>query len=361
MELSPRDVTMPTMDQWRLMIQQADVLVKSRFLPQSIQTAEQAVAVILTGRELGIPTMGALRNIVIIQGRPTIQAGLMAALVYRDHGDAALEVVESTPQLCRVRYRRRGWAEAREYVFSLDDAKRADLVGKATWKQYPQAMLRARAISAVCTMAFQDSILGMYTPEELDAEVEVDASGEVIAKALPPPSATRPALGSGDRGSRPEPPPTTATNGAAGAHPTAGAPSETAATAHGTTGRGARRDPSAVVPPAAAADEAATSEPPPTTFRQDFGEGTAAERGARFLAECDLQLSMPLHEIKRALGMDVKAFMEQERQAGRAAALEDVYAHLERIVYDRQAAEQAAPVSEAVAVLESDLAATPTA
>lgn len=161
---------------WELMREQAKVLVASRFLPTAIDTPEKAIAVMLTGVELGIPKMQALRQIVVIQGKPTLSAELMAALIYRAHGDDALRFTETTAERCTIAYKRRGWAKADTYSFTLQDAKEAGLLGKAggNWERYRPAMLRARAISAVARIGFPDVIGGMYTAEELDATVKVD-------------------------------------------------------------------------------------------------------------------------------------------------------------------------------------------
>jgi hypothetical protein len=52
-------------------------------------------------------------------------------------------------------------------------------------------MLRARCISAVARMAFPDSIGGMYTPEELGAEVDEDGTpiqATITPRIVPAPS-----------------------------------------------------------------------------------------------------------------------------------------------------------------------------
>lgn len=167
-------------DQWQLMIEQARVLVKSGFLPKSLDTPEKAVAVMLTGRELGIGTMTALRSIHIINGVPTLESQLMAALIYRDHGDDALDIVESTETRCTIQYKRRGWRQPRQYTYTITDAKTAGLLSKENWRYHPKAMLRARAISAVARIAFQDSTCGLYTPEEIDPDLRVDEEGKPV-------------------------------------------------------------------------------------------------------------------------------------------------------------------------------------
>jgi len=158
--------------------QQAGMLVKTGFLPDSIKTPEQAIAIMMKGRELGIPSMYALSNIVIIKGKPTCNSELMLALIYRDHGDAAMKIIESNHQICKIAYKRSQWPTHQVNHFSVEDAQRAGLMTTDTWKKYTAAMLRARCISAVARMAFPDSIAGMYTPEELGADVEVTDDGE---------------------------------------------------------------------------------------------------------------------------------------------------------------------------------------
>lgn len=169
----------PTAAEWQMLREQAKVAIQSQLLPAHIKTEQQAIFIALKGHELSIPTTYALSNIAVINGKPTCQAELMVALVYRDHGDDALWVEESTNKLCTVSYKRRGWSKRRSYTFTIEDATRAGLTG-GNWAKYPAAMLRARCLSAVCRMAFADSIAGMYVPEEMGAPVTVTSDGEVV-------------------------------------------------------------------------------------------------------------------------------------------------------------------------------------
>lgn len=162
------------------------MLVKTKFLPQSIDTPEKAVAIMMKGRELGIPPMYALSNIVIVNGKPTCSAELMLALIRRDHGPGAIRVKESTNESCTVEWRTPGWEGTQEYSFTIQDAKQAGLLGKGgPWVQYTAAMLRARCISAVCRMAFPETIAGMYVAGETGGDVTVTEDGDVIAVVHP--------------------------------------------------------------------------------------------------------------------------------------------------------------------------------
>lgn len=179
--LATRQATslLPDPQTWKTMADMADALFRSGLLPASIKSPQAAVAVIQKGTELGIPPMYALSNIVVIQGKPTANAELMLALIYRDHGDGAIVFTQSTNSECEVAYKRRSWTKAQTYTFTMADAQQASLLGNQTWQKYPAAMLRARCISAVARMAFPDSIGGMYTSEELGADVDV-IDGEVV-------------------------------------------------------------------------------------------------------------------------------------------------------------------------------------
>lgn len=176
-----------------MVMEQAAMLVKTGFLPPTIKNPEQAVAIMMKGRELGVPPMYALSNIAVISGKPACTAELMLALLYRDHGDGALQVTETTATRCVAAYKRRTWAAPRSLAFTIEDAQRAGLQG-GNWSKYPAAMLRARCISAVARMAFPDSIGGMYTPEELGATTHGE-TGEIVGAAAPaaPETAVRPA------------------------------------------------------------------------------------------------------------------------------------------------------------------------
>lgn len=158
-------------------------LLPTGFLPSTIKTPEQAVAIMIKGQELRIPPMYALSNIVVIQGKPAANAELMLALIYRDHGDDAIIFQETSATSATISYRRRSWKQRQSFTFTAADAKTAGLTG-GNWAKYPAAMLRARCISAVARLAFPDTIGGMYTPEELGLDADVE-TGEIGATYTP--------------------------------------------------------------------------------------------------------------------------------------------------------------------------------
>ena len=154
--------------EWQALREQAKALVQSKFLPKAVDTPEKAIAVMMTGRELGIGPMQALRCVHIIDGKPTLAAELIAALVLRRVPGAVFEVVESTNERCVVLAGRPGRPE-HEFAFSMKDAQAAGLMSKDNWKKYPRAMLRSRAITEAARAVFPDATMGVYDPDELGA------------------------------------------------------------------------------------------------------------------------------------------------------------------------------------------------
>lgn len=182
----------PTMDEggFRLMMAAAQRYVQSGLLPPHIKTPQAALLLLKQGRELGIADTYALRNITVINGRPSCSAELMLALVRRAYGQSAMRVYKTDNESCTVQYRQHGWDGISELTFSLEDAKRAGLLSNQTWSKYPAAMLRARAISATVRFAFPECIAGLYTPEEVGADVDEDGSplaATVISEVAPTP------------------------------------------------------------------------------------------------------------------------------------------------------------------------------
>jgi len=182
---------MPSVSEFEVLQRMSNAFHQSG-LYKNIGNVAQAIAIVQTGRELGIGPSMALREMYIIsgQGRPTLSAALLNALVQRDHGDNAIRVVENTNEICRVKYQRRSWATPEYTSFSMDDARRAGLVkAGSNWEKYPRAMCRSRAISEACRAGFSDSIMGLYSTEELAPEdVTITADGELVYEHVATPA-----------------------------------------------------------------------------------------------------------------------------------------------------------------------------
>jgi hypothetical protein len=126
---------------------------------------------------LNLRPMAAITGIHVIEGKPSASAALMSALVRRAGHRLRVSGNDEKAVVEIVRHDDPDFVFRSEWTISR--ARQAELTGKKVWKQYPAAMLKARAISECARDACEEALLGMhYTPEELGAEV--DAEGEPI-------------------------------------------------------------------------------------------------------------------------------------------------------------------------------------
>lgn len=165
--------------QWSMFREQAAMLVKSGMIPSSIRTPEAAIAIMLKGRELGIPPMQAFAQISVINGKPAIGAELMLARIYERYPNAEIDIVRREADGCEIQARRNPKRKMTSFKFDLEDAKRAGVLGKDSWAKYPRAMFYWRAVTEMARALWPECLAGAsHTPEELGAEVNED--GEVI-------------------------------------------------------------------------------------------------------------------------------------------------------------------------------------
>lgn len=168
-------------DTWNTLYKQAAEIIKSGFLPSAIKNPAQAIAVVLTGRELGIGMMEAFRGIHIIDNKPSIAPQLMMSLIYNSGVIQDLKI-NSQPDFCEVEGNRKGMSPVK-VKFSEQDAKDLNLLWKDNWKKQKQNMLRWRAISAWARLVCPDVIGGLYTPEEIKTDEyqdSIEAAGEAV-------------------------------------------------------------------------------------------------------------------------------------------------------------------------------------
>ena len=169
------------------MMRLAETLLKSGFLPRTITSPAQAIAIILTGKELGIGPMTALQSINVINGKPTVAPALKLALAQQKINGFKMNVIESTVEKATVVISREGEDKA-PITFTMKDAAGLGLNSKDNWQKQPAVMLRWRAIDAALRLYAMDATLGLYSPEEMDSDVKIDfETGEVKEDSRPQP------------------------------------------------------------------------------------------------------------------------------------------------------------------------------
>ena len=159
-------------ENWSKNLAVAEQLVKTGFLPPQIKTAQQALLIIETGRELNIPPMEALRNIFIVDNKTALASQLMLSLIYRSEKLEDIQIKDGDKS-CTVTMKRKGMSPY-SVTFTEADARQANLLYKTNWKNYPSNMLRARAISMCARVTCPDIIANLYTPEEIEGHLDTD-------------------------------------------------------------------------------------------------------------------------------------------------------------------------------------------
>lgn len=152
---------------WRI----ATAVCKAGMAPKGLDTPEKAMVAVLHGMEVGFTPMAALQSISVINGRPTIWGDGAIGLV---RGSGKLEWIkeriegEGDRMVATCEVKRKGEPDPVRATFSVDDAKKAGLWGKAgPWQQYPKRMLTMRARAFALRDAFADVLRGLGIAEEV--------------------------------------------------------------------------------------------------------------------------------------------------------------------------------------------------
>jgi hypothetical protein len=138
----------------------------------------QAAVKIQAGREFGIQPFAAMSGIHIIQGKPTIGAGLMAARV-KGFGKYDYKVIEHNDKVCSIEYFQ-GKESIGVSTFTIEDARKA---GTKNLDKFPKNMLFARAMSNGVKWFTPDIYeMPVYVPEEM-AQVTEDVQAVEVPAA----------------------------------------------------------------------------------------------------------------------------------------------------------------------------------
>lgn len=131
-------------------------------------TAQGVLSTIMLGRELGLPTMAALRGVHIIEGKHSLSAQMMVALVLKSGMAEYFEPVSFDATQATFVTKRKGGRNEVTLTHTIEMAKTAGLLKpNSNWEKIPTDMLVARAQSRLCRLVYPDVVGGLYTPDEL--------------------------------------------------------------------------------------------------------------------------------------------------------------------------------------------------
>ena len=168
----------------------ANAVCQANMAPKGLDTPEKALVAIMHGLEIGLTPMAALQRIAVVNGRPTIWGDGAIGLV---RGSGLCEWVkeridgagDDRVAICEAK--RKGDPESISRRFSVADAKRAGLWGKAgPWQQYPERMLQMRARAFALRDGFADVLGGLYLKEEIEDAIPAKQSNQPPIPPTPP-------------------------------------------------------------------------------------------------------------------------------------------------------------------------------
>lgn len=163
----------------------AEKLAPSSMLPEKLRNKPfDVLAIVMAGRELGLPPWAAIRSLNVIEGKAVLNADGMVAVVRGSGKCISFDMVESTDKIATFETQRHG-GKVQRLSYTIEQAKAAKLTSKDNWVRHPEAMLRARAQSALCRLVYQDVLAGVYSDDEasefsrspapvIEPEIEVD-------------------------------------------------------------------------------------------------------------------------------------------------------------------------------------------
>lgn len=136
--------------------------------------------------EAGLHLSTANTGLYIVNGKLAVQSNVIAAKL-RQHPNYDYEIKEHTDKVCTIEIWRLGrsgeWGIAGVSTFTIEEARKADLLKKDVWMHYPKNMLFGRALTNGYRWYAPD-VFGMplYIPEELG--MKVDGEGSPIIEGV---------------------------------------------------------------------------------------------------------------------------------------------------------------------------------
>lgn len=193
---------LPSAGEWEATMTMATTIASTPFVPEAYRGQPEAVvAAILYGREIGIGPMQALRQIHMIDGKPSLSAELMMAQMRR--GGLVVLASDSTRERAYIKARRSDTGEQAEVEWTIEEARgiparergqNITLAEKSTWRSYPADMLWARAVGRLARRLGSDLLGGMvYASEEMADWDEGDYGGTGYATGAAPAAEAAPA------------------------------------------------------------------------------------------------------------------------------------------------------------------------
>src|SRR5690606_6797084 len=133
----------------------------------------QAMVKAMFGRAFGLSEVESQWGLHVVPGKPPSLSATLVGARIKASGRYDYRPLERTNAKAAIAFYERidgKWVHVGDATFTVEDAKRADLLSKDPWKKYPRAMLFNRALTEGARVYCPDIYFGngIYCPEELD-------------------------------------------------------------------------------------------------------------------------------------------------------------------------------------------------
>lgn len=177
----------------------ASIFITSRLF-KNVENVAQAFVKIKAGTEYGFGPFASMQSLNIIQGKVEMTADAQASKL-KASGKYDYQVKTLTDQECELAfYRLPERVEIGVSRFTMEDARKADLLKNSVWRSYPRNMLFARALTngvawhcpdaMACRTYGEGEISGADVVSLSPAEIVDRTTGEISPKPLPEPPKT---------------------------------------------------------------------------------------------------------------------------------------------------------------------------
>lgn len=161
------------------LVQMGEQLARTGFLPDHIKTGPQFAAIVMTGKELGMAPMRAIRSFHMVKGKVVEDAASQLARFKSAGGRATFDHLDDVKAVLTLTHPN---GDKHTETWTIDDAKKAGLMNGLVSK-FPRAMLRSRVITAGLKSLGWEGAVGAYDPSEL---VDHDEPQARAPEVLPP-------------------------------------------------------------------------------------------------------------------------------------------------------------------------------
>lgn len=160
-------------------INYAQQLATARLLPKDFAgNPGNCLLAIELAESLDVHPMVVITGVHIMNGKITDSAGLIGSLVRRAGHKLRVVLADDQQSATATLIRSDDPDFTYSNTFTIEDARRANLLKNATWNAYGPAMLKARAMTQVARDGAPDAIAGLaYTLEEMGEDVALDGNG----------------------------------------------------------------------------------------------------------------------------------------------------------------------------------------